>query len=182
MSHNLDSKERKYQNLQSSVFGGGYVEQEPIQVDREAQRVKYATGADWKDEATKKIVNNGISRCDPFKSKQRELNSNIFEQTDYFEYLPLSKATSEAILSKAKVSTQKKTYGLKQSNDLHLKKEKSETSCDDTISRSTANLVRESPKISNNMEERNLKVVKQQMLASTNFETGKNSMDYYTKV
>ena len=29
-SHNLDSQGRKYQNLQSSVFGGGYVANEPL--------------------------------------------------------------------------------------------------------------------------------------------------------
>lgn len=32
---NLDSKDRKYQNLQSSVFGGGYVEQAPITHNRD---------------------------------------------------------------------------------------------------------------------------------------------------
>jgi hypothetical protein len=34
-SQNLASKDRKYQNLQSSVFGGGYVEDAPIEYDRE---------------------------------------------------------------------------------------------------------------------------------------------------
>jgi hypothetical protein len=34
-SGELDSKDRKYQNLQSSVFGGGYVEQAPITHNRD---------------------------------------------------------------------------------------------------------------------------------------------------
>lgn len=85
-------------------------------------------------------------------------------------------------MSKTKVSTQKKSYGLKLSDDLHLKKDKSEANNDDTISTSTANQVRESAATKTSMEQRNLKLLKQQMLASTNLETGKNSMEYYAQV
>ena len=71
----LDSKDRKYQNLQSSVFGGGYVEQAPIEHDRDEKRVAFSSTADWKDEATKAKPCNGAANKNPYRSKQRELGS-----------------------------------------------------------------------------------------------------------
>ena len=35
----LDHKERKHQNLQSSIFGGGYMEHERPQVQKDVQRI-----------------------------------------------------------------------------------------------------------------------------------------------
>jgi hypothetical protein len=49
----LDSKDRKYQNLQSSVFGGGYVEKEPILHDRDVGRATFGSTASWTTEAAK---------------------------------------------------------------------------------------------------------------------------------
>ena len=91
---NLDSKDRKYQNLQSSVFGGGYVEQAPIEHDREQQNYKHSSTADWKQEATKARPNNGVSKQDPYMVKQKDLGSQIFEQTDYYSHMSLSKSSS----------------------------------------------------------------------------------------
>lgn len=34
--------------MQSSVFGGGYVDQEPIKHDREVFKSTYGSNADWK--------------------------------------------------------------------------------------------------------------------------------------
>lgn len=79
----LDGKDRKYQNLQSSVFGGGYVEQAPINYDRDEKRYAFTSTADWKDEVTKAKPNNGAANKDPYKCKQRELGSCVLEQTDY---------------------------------------------------------------------------------------------------
>jgi hypothetical protein len=59
-SGNLDSKDRKYQNLQSSVFGGGYVEEAPIEVDRDVKKAAFTSSADWKDQAAKSGLSNGV--------------------------------------------------------------------------------------------------------------------------
>lgn len=60
----------------------------------------YTSTADWKDEAAKERPKNGTGNQDPYRIKQNDLGSQIFEQTDYTEHMPLSKASSEAILSK----------------------------------------------------------------------------------
>jgi len=44
-------RDRKYQQLQSSVFGGGYEEKAPITYDRNATKVAFGSTADWKTEA-----------------------------------------------------------------------------------------------------------------------------------
>jgi len=68
-SGNLDSKDRKYQNLQSSVFGGGYIEQDAIQHDRDAKKVAYTSTSGWMDEASKKAPINGFGKQDAYKVK-----------------------------------------------------------------------------------------------------------------
>ena len=44
----LNRKDKKYQQLQSSVFGGGYAEKAPIDYDREGNKAGFGTNADWK--------------------------------------------------------------------------------------------------------------------------------------
>lgn len=51
----------------------------PIDHNRDEKRVAYTSTADWKDEASKAKPQNGASNKNPYKTKQRELNSNIFE-------------------------------------------------------------------------------------------------------
>jgi len=60
-----------YQNLQSSVFGGGYQENEPIQFDKDASNHKFTSNADWKDQQTRQHPNNGISKLNPFVEHQK---------------------------------------------------------------------------------------------------------------
>lgn len=96
------------------MFGGGYVEDAPIVHNREEGRVAFASQADWKDEATKARPQNGCTTQDCYKVKQKDLNSQIFEQTDNFEYLPLSKKSSETILRKTTQNGKKtQVYGKK---------------------------------------------------------------------
>lgn len=97
----LDAKDRTYQNYQSSVFGGGYIDQQEIKVDREQTRTKFTTNADWKEPQAKKAPLNGFMRQDSYKAKQKCLSSTgIFEQTDYSAHLPLTKQNSEATLER----------------------------------------------------------------------------------
>ena len=51
-SANLDSKDRKYQNLQSSVFGGGYIAKAPILHDRSLKKSTFTSHVDWTDSST----------------------------------------------------------------------------------------------------------------------------------
>lgn len=69
-------------------------------MDRDETKAKFTSGADWKDGQSSKAPQNGFGKQDSFKVKQKDLSSTVFEQTDYQEYLPLSKANSEAILEK----------------------------------------------------------------------------------
>ena len=99
-SEKLDAKDRRYQNLQSSAFGGGYLDQEKIEYNKDIKRETYTSLADWKEEQAKKPPVNGFSKQDSFKVKQKDLSSQVFEQTDYTEHLPLTKQSSDAILRK----------------------------------------------------------------------------------
>lgn len=87
----MNTKDRKYGQLQSSVFGGGYHESEPV-YDKEAKRNAFGSAADWKTEAgMAKPVNSGGSRVDTFGKRQQQLGSSVFEQTDYAGYAPITK-------------------------------------------------------------------------------------------
>lgn len=86
------SKDRKYKQLQSSVFGGGYLEGEKPDYDREQSRAAFGTVADWKTEAgMQKPINRGPSKVDTFSKRQCQLASQVLEQTDYYGHLPLAK-------------------------------------------------------------------------------------------
>jgi hypothetical protein len=47
----VDTREAKYKQLQSSVFGGGYQDNAPVEFDRDAKRNAFGSSADWKTEA-----------------------------------------------------------------------------------------------------------------------------------
>ena len=67
----LDSRDRKFQQLQSSVFGGGPQDQAPIEYDREVKKNAFGSTADWKTEAGMAKPNNGGSnKVDTYGKKQ----------------------------------------------------------------------------------------------------------------
>lgn len=78
----LDSKAMKHYNLQSSVFGGGYAEQDPI-VDRNAPKILYGSNADWKTPAGHANYSNLDREVDTYKMKQSQLASSVIDQTGY---------------------------------------------------------------------------------------------------
>ena len=47
----LNSKERKYHQMQSSIFGGGYAEKQPLQFDPTASKINFGSNANWSHEA-----------------------------------------------------------------------------------------------------------------------------------
>ena len=88
----VDTRQKKYQQLQSSVFGGGYLDGQQPDYDKEAKRNAFGSTADWKTEAgMAKPVNAGSTRTDTYRQKQKQLGSSVFEQTDYQEYAPINK-------------------------------------------------------------------------------------------
>jgi len=90
----LNSKDKKYQQLQSSVFGGGYEEKAPIEYDHEAKAL-FGTNADWKTQGgLEKPINVGSTNVDTYLQKQKQLHSNVFGEecvTDYQGYAPMKK-------------------------------------------------------------------------------------------
>lgn len=85
-----DHKTKHYQQLQSSVFGGGYEQGAPV-FDREAGKASFGTGADWKTSGMSKPINKGPTRADTYLQRQKQLSSTVLEQTDYYAYMPLKK-------------------------------------------------------------------------------------------
>ena len=88
----VNIRDKKYQQLQSSVFGGGYLEGQPVEYDREAKKNAFGSAADWKTEAgMAKPVNAGSSHVDTFRQRQKQLASSVFDQTDHMHHAPISK-------------------------------------------------------------------------------------------
>lgn len=80
----VNTREKKYQQLQSSVFGGGYVDGEPVNYDKDAKRNAFGSTADWKTEAgMAKPVNAGSTHVDTFRQRQKQLASSVLEQSDH---------------------------------------------------------------------------------------------------
>jgi len=76
----VDTREKKYQQLQSSVFGGGYLAGEPVEFDREARRNDLGAADDWKTGAgMAKPINSGSTRTDTFRQRQKQLASQAFD-------------------------------------------------------------------------------------------------------
>ena len=48
ISDDATRKDRKYGQLQSSVFGGGYQDKAPIEYDRDNASAGFGSNADWK--------------------------------------------------------------------------------------------------------------------------------------
>lgn len=88
----LNTRDKKYQQLQSSVFGGGYQDGAPIEYDRDAKRNAFGSTADWKTEAgMAKPINAGSTNVDTFRQRQKQLASSVLEQTDHQQYAPINK-------------------------------------------------------------------------------------------
>jgi hypothetical protein len=93
----LDHRERKHQNLQSSVFGGGYMDQQKPQVNKEIQRIQYGCEQDWKTRAALEHPKNGdVEAVAAYNRKQKELlSSNVnFAPAAYDENMPKTKGES----------------------------------------------------------------------------------------
>ena len=89
---NMNSRENKYKQLQSSVFGGGYMDGEPVEYDREAKRNAFGSAADWTTEAGRQKPNNGGSnKTDTFRQRQKQLASSVLEQSDQMHHAPINK-------------------------------------------------------------------------------------------
>lgn len=66
----VNTREKKYQQLQSSVFGGGYMDGAPVEYDRDAKKNAFGSAADWKTEAgMAKPINAGGSKVDTFRQR-----------------------------------------------------------------------------------------------------------------
>lgn len=92
IDNGVDTREKKYAQLQSSVFGGGYMEGEKVEFDREAKKNAFGSAADWKTEAgMAKPINAGSTRTDTFRQRQKQLASSVLEQTDNMHHAPISK-------------------------------------------------------------------------------------------
>jgi len=66
----VNTRDKKYQNLQSAVFGGGYLDGEKPAYDRDAKRNVMGSTADWKTEAgMAKPINAGSTRVDTYRQK-----------------------------------------------------------------------------------------------------------------
>ena len=90
-SAELDSKERKHQNLQSSVFGGGYVDQEPVIVNKNDKKIAFASNADWKTQAAQAHYSNEDGKeINAYKMRQQQLNSDQvpLDHGDYEKFIP----------------------------------------------------------------------------------------------
>lgn len=88
----VDTREKKYQQLQSSVFGGGYQDGAPVEFDREAKRNTFGSTADWKTEAgMAKPVNAGSTHVDTFRQRQKQLASSVLHGSDQQHHAPISK-------------------------------------------------------------------------------------------
>jgi hypothetical protein len=64
-------------------------------VDFHQKEDKIASSASWNSFAASKTPNNKGS-VNPFKMRQNELDSHIFEQTDYSQYKPAKKRNHDA--------------------------------------------------------------------------------------
>lgn len=92
-SAELDCIERKHQNLQSSVFGGGYVDQEPVTVDKHQQKIAFASNSDWKTQAAQAHPDNHTGQINAYKLRQHELASDELplDRSHYENHLPQNK-------------------------------------------------------------------------------------------
>lgn len=53
--------------MQSSVFGGGYLDGKPVEYDREAKRNAFGSSADWKTEAGMAKPANAVGKVDAYR-------------------------------------------------------------------------------------------------------------------
>ena len=81
-------KEKKHDNLASNIFNS---DQERQGYNPNVERTELGANTNWSSQAASaKIINKG-NKVDTFKKKQQQLSSQVFEQTDYSEYVPMKK-------------------------------------------------------------------------------------------
>lgn len=64
-----------YQNQQSSIFGGGYIDQQPINYNPNLSKAAFGSGANWHNEAANSRPNNGAGGQDAYTKLQAEMLS-----------------------------------------------------------------------------------------------------------
>lgn len=194
---NLDPKERKYQHLQSSVFGGGYIEQEPIRFNPDAPR-GIATNAQWHSEALRSKPNNGAGNVDAFRMMQNNQISqldimNVSDQN--MAHMPLrqpkaepSKPVTDIPLPKPrKVDeefSQWQRRQEKQNQDYNPKKHQQIVQGGSHFGQEYSAPAEESrqPEILDyQVDGHATRAVKQTFLASQNLVTGESSLNYYSQ-
>lgn len=112
-----DTKNKKAGFLGSSILGNEDEATRPSAKWNQADKlVNPSTG--WSSQSnTAQIINKG--RVDPYKSKQNQLNSNVFEQTDYSAHAPMSKKETNLDVTRPKNYNQATNGGAKPKSDLN---------------------------------------------------------------
>ncbi|CDW87720.1 UNKNOWN [Stylonychia lemnae] len=84
------NKDKKYDNLSSNIFCQEEKDNQPT-YDPTVEKAGFGTDANWTAQAgSAKIINKGYKQ-DPYKKKQAQLSSQVFDLTDYSEYQPMNK-------------------------------------------------------------------------------------------
>ena len=198
------SRDRKYQNLQSSVFGGGYAEGAPVEYDRDARKNAFGSNADWKTEAgMAKPLNGGSSNVDTFRQRQKQLASSVFDQTDHSQHAPItkkaidvdnvghkSKSTAKGRKTDAEFKQRVKGfepvranyegYNARSQKQSNLSSAMDRTRPHTAAPKNTAAQQESAPTFT--IQGRETKATKQAMLASNDFNTGTSSLHTYNMV
>ena len=195
----VNTREQKYKQLQSSVFGGGYQDNAPVEYDREAKRNAFGSAADWKTEAgMQKPMNAGSNHTDTFRQRQKQLASSVLPQSDQFAHMPISKKAVDidnaghqhgvrAQGRKVNDEFKQRTFEpAKASYDGYNARGQKQgnlaSALDKPVARPTASRGQENPPDSFTIAGRETKATKQAMLASNDPITGQSSMAAYNRV
>ncbi len=80
------SKDKKFQNLQSSILSHQGNEMPAYNPDVQREEIN----TDWK-QSSGKLVNKGSTKVDTFKKLQQQQQSSVFELPDYDHHVPMKK-------------------------------------------------------------------------------------------
>ena len=196
-SAELDCTERKHQNLQSSVFGGGYIDQEPITVDKSQQKIAFASNSDWKTRAGQAHPDNATGQINAYNRRQHELASGELplDLNRYEDHLPQNK-TEPKPKEQIEITDQPRAKGRKADSVLYEGQQKDGPASNtyDAKQRALAVLQGNYQKVYTpvlkqssatkrapvkaTIDGRKTKGIKQAMLASNDFNTGNSTFDY----
>lgn len=90
VDNGVSSSQRKLNNLDSNIFKKESNENFP---DMRFDKAQYLTTANWRNTVTNSKPNNNPKlKIDPFKERQKNLASNVFNRSrDYSEHLPIDR-------------------------------------------------------------------------------------------